>query len=104
MAAAGVRLLGGSDCPVERPDPLVGVAAAVLRPGWDDDEHLTLPQALDLFTAAPRAHFGRPAALAPGAPADFVIVEGGLGAAGAVVVSNYRAGRRIEPAPLAWPG
>lgn len=104
MAAAGVRLLGGSDCPVERPDPLVGVAAAVLRPGWDDDEHLTVAQALDLFTAAPRTHFGRPAALAPGAPADFVIVEGAVGAAEAVVASVYRDGRRIEPTPLAWPG
>ena len=46
----------------------------------------------------------RPAALAPGAPADFLIVEGGVGAAEAVVASVYRDGRRIEPAPLAWPG
>lgn len=49
MLDAGVRLIGGSDAPVERPDPLAGARAAVGRSGWNLEEALEPWQALSLF-------------------------------------------------------
>jgi len=55
---AGIRLAGGSDAPVEDPDPRRGLYAALTRQapdgtphgGWNPAERLTPDQALDLFT------------------------------------------------------
>ena len=49
MLDAGIRLVGGSDAPVEQPDPLFGVRAAVRRGGWNLDEALEPWEALSLF-------------------------------------------------------
>lgn len=49
MAEAGLRLLGGSDCPVEPPDPRIGIEAAVDRHGINPDQALTEEQAEALF-------------------------------------------------------
>ncbi len=49
MLDAGVRLVGGSDAPVEQPDPLSGVRAAIDRAGWNLDEVLEPWEALSLF-------------------------------------------------------
>jgi predicted amidohydrolase YtcJ len=49
LAEAGVPLLGGSDSPVELPDPAVGIRAAVDRHGINPDEALTEEQAQALF-------------------------------------------------------
>ena len=49
MLEAGVRLVGGSDAPVEQPDPLAGVRAAVDRSGWNLEESLEPWEALSLF-------------------------------------------------------
>lgn len=54
LAEAGVNLLGGSDCPVETPDPAIGIAAARNRHGINPDEYLTPSQAEALF--APPHH------------------------------------------------
>ena len=51
MAEAGIKLLGGSDCPVEPPDPRTGIEAAVARHGINPEEALTRAQAEDLFRA-----------------------------------------------------
>ncbi|HUM00858.1 MAG TPA: amidohydrolase [Thermoanaerobaculia bacterium] len=56
--AAGVRLAGGSDFPVERESPLLGLYAAITRQnlegqppgGWYPDQKLTRREALRLFT------------------------------------------------------
>lgn len=50
MLGAGIRLVGGSDAPVENPDPLAGVRAAVDRAGWNVDEALEPWEALALFS------------------------------------------------------
>ncbi len=104
MRDAGVRMIGGSDCPVEPPDPLHGIHAAVARPGWDDDQHLTAAEALELFTTSPADHFGAPPPLAAGSPADFVVVDGELGSSAASVAAVYSNGRGRELEPLPWPG
>lgn len=49
MLEAGVRLRGGSDAPVENPDPLTGARAAVHRSGWNVEEALEPWQGLALF-------------------------------------------------------
>lgn len=50
MIDAGVRMIGGSDAPVEHPDPLAGVRAAVERRGANDEERLDAVDALALFS------------------------------------------------------
>jgi predicted amidohydrolase YtcJ len=54
LLEAGVPLLGGSDSPVELPDPATGIAAAVDRHGINPDQALTHAQAEALFAPPPR--------------------------------------------------
>jgi predicted amidohydrolase YtcJ len=83
---AGVRLAGGSDFPVELPNPFYGLYAAVTRQdregrppgGWYPQEKLTREEALRLFTtdAAYAAHMEHATgSLEPGMWADFIIVD-----------------------------
>lgn len=53
LLESGVPLLGGSDCPVELPDPTIGINAAVERHGINPDEALTPRQAEALFAPPP---------------------------------------------------
>lgn len=54
MLEAGIPLLGGSDSPVELPDPETGINAAVDRHGIGPSESLTRPQAEALFAPPQR--------------------------------------------------
>lgn len=49
LLEAGVPLLGGSDSPVELPDPETGISAAVDRHGVNPNEALTREQAESMF-------------------------------------------------------
>jgi predicted amidohydrolase YtcJ len=82
----GARLAGGSDFPVESPNPFFGLHAAVTRQdhdnqppgGWRRQDALTLPQALALFTigAAYANHAeNKVGTLEPGKWADFILVD-----------------------------
>ncbi|MGH8913513.1 MAG: amidohydrolase, partial [Acidimicrobiia bacterium] len=55
LLEAGVTLIGGSDSPVELPDPQVGIGAAVDRHGINPSQTLTPDQAESLFTPPPRS-------------------------------------------------
>lgn len=83
---AGVRLPLGSDFPVERVSPMLGLYAAVTRQdidghppgGWLPDQRLTVAEALRGFTVeAAWAGFAEDEVgrLAPGLRADFVILD-----------------------------
>jgi predicted amidohydrolase YtcJ len=75
MRRAGVRLAGGSDCPVEPPDPWAGMALARDRAGLVPQEGLSAAAALDLFTDGAALALGEPEPLAIGSPADVAVVD-----------------------------
>ena len=76
LLAVGTPLAGGSDCPVEPPHPLWGMAAARDRCGLVPDEGLTGEQALHLFTEGAATAIGEDSTLRAGAPASFTILDG----------------------------
>jgi predicted amidohydrolase YtcJ len=76
LQEAGVPLAGGSDCPVEPPHPLWGMASARDRAGFLPEQALDAAEALALFTTGAAAAIGEDAALDPGQPATFTILGG----------------------------
>lgn len=84
LAAAGARLVFGTDAPIERPDPWRNLHAAVRRnapgdgrPPWRADEALELPAALAAATLGPAIAIGRSdeGHLAVGARADLAVLS-----------------------------
>ncbi len=75
LRGAGVPLAGGSDCPVEPPHPLWGMAVARDRAGIVPEEGLAAGDALALFTDWAAASLREPPPLAPGSPADFAVLD-----------------------------
>lgn len=71
----GVPLAGGSDCPVEPPQPLWGMAAARDRCGIVPEQGLTAREALDLFTIGAARSMLEPPPLEVGSPADFIVLD-----------------------------
>ena len=87
MLKAGIPLAGGSDCPVEPPDPLLGIYCAVTRKdmeghpvmGFFPNERVTLEEALRMFTlGGAYAAFEEDlkGTLEPGKLCDFVVLSG----------------------------
>jgi predicted amidohydrolase YtcJ len=72
---SGVPIAGSSDCPVEPPQPLWGVAAAMDRYGIAPDERLTGTEALSLFTSGAARALGESEPLSIGSPADVVVID-----------------------------
>jgi predicted amidohydrolase YtcJ len=75
MDYAGVPMCGGSDSPVESPDPWAGMALARDRAGVLPSEGLLPDRALSLFTDGAAAALGEPLPLSSGSPADIVVVD-----------------------------
>jgi len=72
---SGIPLAGSSDCPVEPPNPLWGMAAAMDRYGINQDERITGLEALAMFTMGAARALREPIPLATGSPADLVILD-----------------------------
>jgi predicted amidohydrolase YtcJ len=90
MLQAGVSLIGGSDTPVERPDPWWGMACARDRAGLVEEESLDAMEAMALF-AEP---------LQVGGPATFLLVDGDPAQPRSVSVrSTWIAGDEVATAP-----
>jgi predicted amidohydrolase YtcJ len=87
VLSSGARLAFGSDAPVETPDPLAGIHAAVTRrradgspgpEGWIPAQRITVAQAVHAYTlgaahASGEAH--SKGSLAPGKLADLVVLS-----------------------------
>jgi predicted amidohydrolase YtcJ len=112
LADAGVPLAGGSDCPVEPPHPLWGMAAARHRAGFLPDEALTAAEAMALFTTGAARAIGEDAYLEPGRPATLTVLDGdpvasSPAALGEIrVLATFVSGREVvAPAgAVAWRG
>ena len=83
LLASGVIIAGGSDFPVESPNPLLGIAAAVTRqpargPVFHPEQRMTRAEAVRAFTGwAAYAGFDEDVAgaLTPGKFADLVVID-----------------------------
>ena len=81
LADSGAILAFGSDWPIAPPDPIEAIRAAI--DGCDHDQHNVIPHgtidaktALDAHTNGARLALGMPPAqLAPGGPADLVLLD-----------------------------
>ncbi len=73
LQRAGATLAGGSDCPVESPNPFAGMALAIDRAGIVVEEGLEPAAALGLYTQTTALQ--EPAPLATGSPADLIVVD-----------------------------
>ena len=98
---SGSNLIFGSDAPVDNPNPLWGIHAAVTRrqpdgfpgpDGWIKEQRLTFDQALQAYTSAPAtyAHENKQGIIAPGAWADMAIFEKDLSEIPADEVRNSK--------------
>ena len=86
LLATGVVIAGGSDFPVESPNPFYGIHAAVTRrrrghgddPGWQPEQRMTREEAVRSFTAW-NAYASRQEAeqgsLEPGKQADLIVLS-----------------------------
>ncbi len=112
MADAGITLAGGSDCPVEKPDPWSGMALARDRAGIRPAESLTAEEAFAMYTVGGATALGEPEPLAAGSPADFAIVDRDPVAASpdelrdTRVLATYVDGAPVDitAGELPWPG
>jgi len=110
LADAGVPLAGGSDCPVEPPHPLWGMAAARDRAGFLPEQALTAAEAMDLFTTGAARAMGDDARLERGRPATFTVLGGDPITAspedlrGMPVLATFVHGTEVAPPPgaVAW--
>jgi predicted amidohydrolase YtcJ len=84
---AGAALAFGSDCPVEKIDPLMGIHAAVTRrradgspgpEGWYPEQRLTVAEAVWGYSMGAAVVSGRQAhlgSISPGKLADLVVID-----------------------------
>jgi predicted amidohydrolase YtcJ len=82
---SGALLVFGSDCPVERIEPILGIHAAVTRrradgqpgpQGWYPEQKLTMQEAIHAFTMAAAMTSGQEArqgSITPGKVADLTV-------------------------------
>ncbi len=75
LLGAGATLAGGSDSPVESPDPFAGMALARDRAGVTPEEALSPAAALGMFTDGGAVALDETPPLAIGSPADLVVVD-----------------------------
>ena len=75
MLSAGIPMIGSSDCPVEPPHPLWGIAAAIDRHGVSPSEALSQRDALAMFTTAAARSLREPDPLAAGSEGDLVVID-----------------------------
>jgi predicted amidohydrolase YtcJ len=81
MLDAGINVSGSSDCIVEPPHPLWGIAAAMDRHGINPTQALSGRQALGMFTEGAAGSIRERPPLSMGSPADLVVLDTDITAA-----------------------
>jgi predicted amidohydrolase YtcJ len=111
---AGAVLAFGSDCPVERIDPLMGIHAAVTRrradgspgpEGWYPEQRLTVEEAVRAFTWGPAFVAGqedRLGSIAPGKLADFTVLDQDIFAIEPMEILNTHVDATIIGGQFMW--
>jgi predicted amidohydrolase YtcJ len=77
LLAAGIRVCGGSDCPMEPLSPLLGVQAAVTR-GFFPEERISVDEALRMYTVDAAYSSGEEnikGSIEPGKLADLTVLN-----------------------------
>ena len=105
MQSLGLHVSGGTDCPVEAPDPMRGVQCAVTRqpldgslPPYRPEEAMTVAEALRSYTSeGAYASFeeGFKGRIAPGMAADFTVLSGDPFAVAPREIAGIRAVRTV---------
>jgi predicted amidohydrolase YtcJ len=75
LRRVGAIVVGGSDSPVEAPNPWEAMALTRDRAGIVPEEALSAAEALEMYTTAAAQALGEPPPLAVGSPADLVVVD-----------------------------
>lgn len=102
---AGVLVVGGSDSPVESPDPWEAMALCRDRAGLVPAQALSASEALAMYTTNAARALGESKPLSVGAPADFIVVDRDPLAVtpdelrSTRVLATYVAGKEVEIAP-----
>ena len=112
LVDSGVVVAGGSDFPVETPNPLLGIAAAVTRarPGsgeapWRGEQRLTRAEAVRAFTTwAAYAGFDEDVAgsIAPGKYADFVVLDRDIYTCPEAEIASTRVLLTVSGGEIVW--
>ena len=104
LIEAGVGVAAGSDAPFGRADPWHVMRAATSRPGYlGPDEAISPERALGLFLGEPAAP-AAPRRVAPGSPADLVLLrcppqEAARSLDAGLVAATFVAGEQVYPCP-----
>jgi predicted amidohydrolase YtcJ len=111
---AGAVLAFGSDCPVEKIDPLMGIHAAVTRrradgspgpEGWYPEQRLTVEEAVRAFTwgaACAAGQEDRLGSIAPGKLADFTVLGRDIFAIEPMEILNTHVDATIIGGQFVW--
>ncbi len=75
MLDEGLVASGGSDCPVESLNPVLGVWSAMTRGGIVPEESIGLDEALDMYTSKAASNGLDDRAFAEGEPADLTLLD-----------------------------
>ena len=111
---AGAVLAFGSDCPVEKIDPLMGIHAAVTRrradgspgpEGWYPEQRLTVEEAVRAFTwgaACAAGQEDRLGSITPGKLADFTVLDRDIFAIEPMEILNTHVDATIIGGQFVW--
>jgi len=110
----GTALAFGSDCPVEIPDPLAGIHAAVTRRradgspgpgGWRPEQRLSVEQAVGAYTMGAAYAAGREeelGSIAPGKLADLTVLDRDIFSIDPQEIRNTKVSATMVGGRLVW--
>lgn len=106
----GVKVFGGSDCPVAPPDPMIGIYSAVSRKSETGEtvlhkERIRPLEALRMYTEYPaRANFEEmvKGTIAPGKLADLVVLDGDPTKVSAEEIKDIKVEMTILNGEVVW--